>query len=162
MEITRHRGRPPSSHKVHADRDRLIHFMVEWVKLKTGLGVGRGLGDPTEHDACVVTAWLLSGGRARADTLWNSPGRENLIEASRVDANVLQLQLAGVRELPVVLGQLRRVDHLSVRRAYLRVQSTKPWRPTLREDVRRAELTRQSLIGESPSDDPAWVGKIGR
>jgi len=66
-DAPRKRGRPAGSRKVHPERDRLIHFVVESVISQTGLGVGRGESGPADIDACIVTTWILSGGRNCAD-----------------------------------------------------------------------------------------------
>ncbi len=144
----RKRGRPAGSRKVHPDRDRLIHFIVEWVILKTGLGIGRGVRDPAKPDACIIAAWLLTGGLYQSEYLDGDPNRAWLIEAAQIDASAFQMQLASVEDKDALLSQLRRVDHLSARRAYRSVQAAKAWRRSMREDVDNAERTRAILAGQ--------------
>ena len=150
----RKRGRPAGSRKVHPDRDRLIHFAVEWAILKTGLGIGRGVRDPANPDACIIAAWLLSGGLYQSEYLDGDPNRSWLIEAARIDANAFQQQLDGIQDNGALLVQLRRVDHLTARRAYRSVQALMRWRPSINEDVKRAERTRATLNGSLIPDGP--------
>jgi hypothetical protein len=153
----RKRGRPAGSTKVHPDRDRLIHFIVEWAILKTGLGIGRGVRNPSVPDACIIAAWLLTGGAYQSEYLDGDPNRRWLVEAARIDAGSFHQQLTGIANVGELLAQLRRVDHLSVRRAYRAVQAAHPWRPSVREDVRRAERTRQALAHEPLPDIDALM-----
>lgn len=142
------RGRPTS---VHPDRDRLIHFAVEWVMFQTGLGIGSGRREPTEPDACVIASWLLAGRIQRSEYAW-------LAEAVKINAMSFQSELTYTENKAVVLDQLRRVDHLTARLAYRKVQRAgapkgeESWRSSVRDDVRRAERTALALAGESLPD----------
>ena len=120
--------------------------------LKTGLGIGRGVRDPAKPDACIIAAWLLSGGLYQSEYLDDDPNRAWLIEAAKTDANAFQQQLEGLPDRGMLLKQLRRVDHLSARRAYLSVRAKERWRNSVREDVDRAERTRSVLAGEPIRD----------
>jgi hypothetical protein len=153
-DAPRKRGRPTGSRKVHPDRDRLIHFAVEWAILKTGLGIGRGVRDPVKPDACIIAAWLLSGGLYQSEYLDGDPNRAWLIEAAQIDAGAFQMQLAGTEDKGALLAQLRRVDHLTARRAYRSVQAATAWRRSMREDTERAERTRDVLAGKPVHGSP--------
>jgi hypothetical protein len=72
----------------------------------------------------VIAAWLLTGGVYRSEYMHGDPNREWLIEAVKTNANAFQQQLAGIEDADTVLAQLRRVDHLSVRKAYRKVQAS--------------------------------------
>jgi hypothetical protein len=150
----RKRGRPAGSRKVHPGRDRLIHFAVEWAILKTGLGIGRGVRSPAKPDACIIAAWLLTGGLYQSEYLDGDPNRRWLIRAAKIDANAFQQQIAGIEDKDELLRQLRRVDHLTARRAYRSVQARMRWRPSINEDVNRADRTHRILKGELISNAP--------
>ena len=115
---------------------------------QTGLGIGRGVREPATVDACVLAAWLLSGGVYRDEYLSGDPNRKWLIEAAKVDSSAFRNQLADVDDRDAVLKQLRRVDHLSARRAYRSVQARNRWRSSVRETIARSETTRRALSGE--------------
>ncbi len=119
---------------------------------RTGLGIGRGVRDPFKPDACIVASWLLSGGAYQGEYLRGDPNREWLIEAATIDANSFQRQLAGVADIDALLAQVRRVDHLTARRAYRSVQAQRRWRSSVRADVDLAERTRRVLSGEPDTD----------
>lgn len=154
IQITRHRGRPPGSRKVHPDRDRLIHFVVESVISQTGLGIGRGTSGPADIDACIVTTWILSGGRKCADYVRGLERGKYLQNFALHLTEILKPQLEQVPDRYQLVRQLLGVDHLTVRHAYRRVQSAQPWRASVREDLRRAERTRRVLSGEPILDAP--------
>ena len=146
------RGRPAGTAKVHPNRDRLVHFAVEWVILNTGLGVGRGKGDAAKADACIVTAWLLSGGAFHSDYLTKNPAWSNLVEGVKHNAAIFQAQLSGLNDRPLLLDQLKRMNARAVRNAYQRHQATTPWRPSVYDERRWAERQTRILHGEVPQE----------
>lgn len=148
MNGERKAGRPSGSRTVHPARDWLIHFAVEWVILKTGLGIGRGVRDPVKPDACIIAAWLITGGLYQSEYLDGDPNRARLIEYAKADANAFQQQLESIEDKVTVLKQLRRVDHLTARRAYRSCQAKRRFRGSMRDDVERAMRTRDVLAGK--------------
>ena len=57
---SRKRGRPLGTTKVAPGRDLVVHYVVEWVVMVTGLPIGQGGKAGDEHNACSVASWLLS------------------------------------------------------------------------------------------------------
>jgi len=150
----RKRGRPAGSRKVHPERDRLIHFAVEAVITQTGLGVGRGQSGPADLDACIVTTWILSGGRTCGDYVRGLEQWKHLQHFALHLTELLKPHLEQAADRELLMRQLRGADHLTVRLAYQRVQARQPWRASVREDVRRAKRTRRVLGGEPIDDGP--------
>lgn len=140
---------PPRA--VHRDRDRLIHFTVDTVMGKTGLGLGRADNGPSDLDACIVTAWILSGGRSFAESVRGLERRHDLKAFARQLSAVLEPQIEQAADRELLIRQLVGADPLTVRAAYQRVQASQPWRASMREDVRRADRTRASRSSH-PSD----------
>lgn len=150
----RKRGRPAGSRKVHPERDRLIHFVVETVISQTGLGVGRGESGPADMDACIVSTWILSGGRNCAEYVRGLEQGKFLQNLALHLTEILKPYVERVRDRDQLVRQLIGVDHLTVRHAYQRVQAAQPWKASVRADVRRADLTRRVLAGEPILDAP--------
>jgi hypothetical protein len=144
----RKRGRPIGSRRVHPDRDKLIHFVVESVISQTGLGVGRGESGPADIDACIITTWILSGGRKCADYVRGLEQGKYLQDFALHLTEILKPHLEKASDCEQLVRQLLGVDHLTVRHAYRRVQAAQPWRVSVREDIRRAERARRILSGE--------------
>jgi hypothetical protein len=144
----RKRGRPPGTRTVHPDRDRLLHFAVEATISQTGLGIGRGQSGPPDLDACIVVTWLLSGGNSCAEYMRGLEQWKHLQDFALHLTEILTPLVEKAPDRDLLVRQLRSADHLTVRLAYQRVQATQPWRASVREDVRRAERTRDSLAGK--------------
>jgi hypothetical protein len=144
----RARGRPPGSSTVHPDRDKLLHFAVEAAISQTGLGVGRGQSGPADLDACILVTWILSSGQSCAEYMRGLEQWKHLQDFALHLTEILTPRVEKAPDRDVLIRQLRTADHLTVRLAYQRVQATQPWRASVREDVRRAERTRDSLAGK--------------
>lgn len=135
---------------MHPDRDRLVHLMVEWVMRRTDLPLGHGEGEPAEPNASVIAAWLLSGGKQYDDYTWGNSGRAELIDAAHTDLSFhAELQAVGDREK--LLEQLRNLKSSTVRECYLAYRKRLPsGRASVRDDVNRAERTREALAYYDP------------
>jgi hypothetical protein len=135
-DAPRKRGRPAGSRKVHPDRDRLVHFAVEWVIATTGVGLGRGEREPAELNACIIAAWYLrgdAGGKRADDCMRLHPRRSELVVALLSNAELFYEQIASVEEDAAELRrQLRRMTHRLVRNSYQRHQKVlsalPPWK----------------------------------
>ncbi len=146
----RKRGRPTGSRKVHPDRDKLIHFVVESVISHTGLGVGRGESSPADIDACIVATWILSGGRKCADYVRGLEQGKYLENFALHLTEILKPHLEQASDRDQLVRQLLGVDHLTVRHAYRRVQAAQlAGRPCAR-------------MGAEPSDPSRARGRADR
>jgi hypothetical protein len=153
-EAPHQRGRSAGTTTVHRDRDRLIHFAVESVISHTGLGLGRGESGPADLNACIVTTWILSGGRACEDYVRGIEQWKHLQEVALFLTETLEPYVEKAADREILIRQLRGADQLTVRSAYQRVQAAQPWRASMREDVRRSERTRQVLACQPIDDAP--------
>jgi hypothetical protein len=146
------RGRLPGTNTVHRDRDRLIHFAVESVIAQTGLGIGRAQSGPGDLDACIVTTWILSGGRSCGDYLRGLEQWKNLQDFALGLTETLKPHLEQAVDRELLIRQLIGADHLTVRLAYQRVQGAQPWRASVREDARRADGSRRAPASKPIGD----------
>lgn len=124
-------------------------MFVDWAIRTTGLGIGRGVAAPGNPDACIVAAYLLSGGRLGVEYVRELPQFERVIELAIAHQAEFIANLKSFDDPGELFQQLSRLDHLAVRDAYqrmrLRVQSSIQSPQDLRKRGLRAEQVTKEM-----------------
>src|SRR5262245_51895787 len=111
------RGRPPSR---HPGRDWMCYMFVDWVIRTTGLGVGRGVAEPGDPDACIVAAYFMSSGTYGAEYVRELPDFKQVIELAVKHAPEFEREVLQFENPKELFRQLHEIDHLAVREGYQR------------------------------------------